>query len=226
MIPIQSTDNFSLSGRKTLQVEESEFKNPDLNPDLEAEVWKEFQRGSELALARIFDMYAHKLFNYGRQFTADADSVNDAIQDVFYQLIKSKHQLGTANSIKYYLFSSFRRRLLRLLKQQKKTVLEENIEKEGRFMVSIDPDYHSIKTMFTLDQKKILEDACNQLPIRQREALSLFFFEGLSYKEVAETMELSQVKSARKLLYRALDNLHARLHRHKDILRILYVFVG
>lgn len=221
MIPIRSIDNLSMSGIKS-----ATEKNTDLNSEQESEIWKEFQQGSELALAKIFKTYAHNLFNYGRQFTAHEDLVNDAIQDVFYQLIKSKHRISTANSIKYYLFSSFRRRLMRLLKQKRKMVCEENMEKEGKFLMSMDPDYHSIQTMFTLDQKKILEEACNELPVRQREVLSLYFFEGLSYKEIANVMDLSQVKSARKLLYRALDSLHLRLHKHKDILRILYVFVG
>jgi len=221
MIPIRSIDNFSRSSEKSARAE-----NIDLNNDQESEIWKEFQQGSELALAKIFNTYAHNLFNYGRQLTPHEDLVNDAIQDVFYELIKSKHKISTANSIKYYLFSSFRRRLMRLLKQKRKMICEENLEKQGQFLMSIDPDYHSIQTMFTLDQKKVLEEACNQLPVRQREILTLYFFEGLSYKEIANVMDFSQVKSARKLLYRALDSLNTRLDKHKDILRILFVLVG
>ncbi|GAB3651424.1 RNA polymerase sigma-70 factor [Echinicola sediminis] len=221
MVPNRSVEDFSISGSKL-----NPEKSFDLQHEQESGVWREFQQGSELALAKIFNAYAHNLFNYGRQFTSHEDLVNDAIQDVFYQLIKSKDKISTANSIKYYLFSSFRRRLLRLLKQKRKLVCEEELEKEGGFLMSIDPDYHSIQTMFTIDQKKILEEACNQLPLRQREVLSLYFFEGLSYKEIANVMELSQVKSARKLLYRALDSLHLRLHKHKDILRVLFLFVG
>lgn len=221
MTPIRSIERFSISDRNSVLE-----KNGDSNIELESDIWREFQQGSELALAKIFDSYANNLFNYGRQLTVHEDLVNDAIQDVFYQLIKSKQSISTANSIKYYLFSSFRRRLMRLLKQKRKMVCEENMEQEGKFMMSMDPDYYSIQTMFTLDQKKILEEACNQLPIRQREVLSLYFFEGLSYKEIASVMDLSQVKSARKLLYRALDNLHIRLDKHKDILRVLFVFVG
>ncbi|UCS91800.1 sigma-70 family RNA polymerase sigma factor [Echinicola marina] len=221
MIPSKEIETFSISDSKY-----AKEMDAAAHAEQESGIWREFQQGSELALAKIFKLYAHNLFNYGRQITAHEDLVNDAIQDVFYQLIKSKHKISTANSIKYYLFSSFRRRLMRLLKQKRKMICEENIEKEGQFLMSIDPDYHSIQTMFTLDQKKVLEEACNQLPVRQREILSLYFFEGLSYKEIASVMDFSQVKSARKLLYRALDSLNTRLHKHKDILRILFVFVA
>ncbi|MBD8489922.1 sigma-70 family RNA polymerase sigma factor [Echinicola sp. CAU 1574] len=208
----------------------SNHKNEKIKPytdeEVDASVWKEFQQGSELALATIFKVYANKLFNYGRQFTPHEDVINDAIQDVFYQLIKSKNRISAANSVRYYLFSCFRRRLLRLLKQRRKLACEELSDKEGKFWVSIDPDYHSIQTVFTIDQKKLLEEACNELPERQREVLSLYFFEGLSYKEIAKIMGFSQVKSARKILYRALDNLYTRLSKHKDLIKIILAFWG
>lgn len=188
-------------------------------------IWTEFIQGSEKALSQLFEKYADKLFNYGRQFSNDSGLVNDAIQDVFYQLIKSKHKLGSAQSVKHYIYSSFRRRLLRLLKQKKNIVFDENIGLTGKFQLSFTPDYHGISTQFTVDQKDLLENACNKLPARQREILALYFFEGLSYKEIADIMEFSQVKSARKLLYRSLDSLSDLLGKHRDIFNVFCFFI-
>ncbi|WPR77773.1 sigma-70 family RNA polymerase sigma factor [Algoriphagus sp. NG3] len=188
-------------------------------------IWIEFLQGSEQALGKLFELYAHKLFNYGKQFTTDSGIINDAVQDVFYQLIKNKTKLGAAQSVKHYLFSCFRRRLVRLLKQHKKLVFDENLGLAGNFQLSVSPDYHGINTFLTLDQKQILEDACNKLPVRQREILALYFFEGLTYLEIADVMEFSQVKSARKLLYRALSGLGELLGKHRDVLRVLQIFM-
>lgn len=199
-------------------------KLPADNTD--SSIWLAFLQGSEDALAKLFELYAHKLFNYGKQFTTDTGIINDAVQDVFYQLIKNKEKLGAAHSVKYYLFSSYRRRLLRLLKQHKKLVFDDNLGLTGSFLLTISPDYHGIHTFLTVDQKQILEDACNKLPVRQREILALYFFEGMTYMEIADVMEFSQVKSARKLLYRALSSLGGLLEKHKDVLRVLQVFIG
>ena len=198
---------------------------PILDESSDSAVWIAFVQGSDQALSQLFEKYADKLFNYGRQFSSDSGLVNDAIQDVFFQLIKSKHKLGSAQSVKHYIYSSFRRRLLRLLKQQKNIVFDENIGLSGKFQLSFTPDYHGISTQFTVDQKALLENACNQLPARQREILALYFFEGLSYKEIADIMEFSQVKSARKLLYRSLDSLNDLLGKHRDILSSFIFFV-
>jgi len=199
---------------------------PAAQVNSESTIWIDFLQGSEQALAKLFELYAHKLFNYGKQFTTDSGIINDAVQDVFYQLIKNKAKLGTAQFVKYYLFSCFRRRLLRLLKQHKKLVFDENFSLTGNFQLSISPDYHGMHTSLTADQKQILEDACNKLPVRQREILALYFFEGLTYSEIAEVMDFAQVKSARKLLYRALSSLGGLLEKHRDVLRMLQGFIG
>lgn len=187
----------------------------------ESELWAAFQCGSESALAEIFLNYSDKLFNYGRQFTQDQELIHDAIQDVFYGLIKNKHRLGIARSVKFYLYSSFRRRLIRLLRRNQRMVLGEQAIDEGSFKISVNPYHHDIQNEVSPDQRKLLDDAFTKIPARQREVLLLYFFEDASYKEIAETMGFSQVKSARKLLYRALDRLHDQLEKHRHLLRLL-----
>lgn len=221
-------DEFSLAepNSKEADIFDSNDRVLPLTDDhSDSSVWIAFVQGSEQALSQLFEKYADKLYNYGKQFSSDTGLVNDAIQDVFYQLIKSKHQLGSAQSVKHYLFSSFRRRLLRLMKQRKNLVFDEKIGLSGKFQLSFTPDYHGISTQFTVDQKVLLENACNQLPARQREILALYFFEGLSYKEIADIMEFSQVKSARKLLYRSLDSLSDLLGKHRDIFSAFIFFI-
>ncbi|WP_339864352.1 sigma-70 family RNA polymerase sigma factor [uncultured Algoriphagus sp.] len=221
-------DDFSTSERsskESVQLHAMETGQSLKEEDSDSTIWSAFVQGSEYALSLLFERYADKLFNYGKQFSSDTGLVNDAIQDVFYQLIKTKDRLSSAQSVKHYIFSSFRRRLLRLLKQRKNIVFDENIGLSGKFQLSFTPDYHSISTQFTVDQKVLLENACNQLPARQREILALYFFEGLSYKEIADIMEFSQVKSARKLLYRSLEGLSELLGKHRDLLSCFYFFI-
>lgn len=219
----QSNLNRFFNSKSDANRVEDNFEN-QFNSD--SSIWIDFLQGSEQALTKLFEIYANRLFNYGKQFSNDDGIINDAVQDVFYQLIKNKEKLGVAQSVKFYIFSSFRRRLLRLLKQHKKLVFDEGLRLTGNFQLSVSPDYHGIHSFLSLDQKQILEEACNKLPVRQREIVALYFFEGLTYVEIAEVMGFSQVKSARKLLYRALGSLGDLLEKHRDILRILQVFIG
>jgi RNA polymerase sigma factor (sigma-70 family) len=186
----------------------------------EVQTWIDFLRGSDQAVADLYRRYANKLFNYGRQFTRNEELVLDAVQDVFLNLIRTREKLGVATSVKFYLYSSFRRSLVRQIKRAHKVVLHDDMEDEG-FQITVDQDYLSVNTNISNDQKKIIENFCNQLPTRQREAIMLHYFEDLDYSEMAKTMNLLNSKSARTLVYRSLDSLSKLLSSWKKELALM-----
>lgn len=178
--------------------------------DTETQWWIEFLKGDDMALAQIYRKYSPKLFNYGRQFTANDILVQDAVQDVFFQLVDNRGSLGVAQSVKFYLFASFRRLLMRSLKKEKKYIGKEHVEEQG-FLIMIDPDYYVVDGHLTDSQKKTLQNSCNELPVRQREIIIMRFFENMDYAEMAEIMGLANAKTVRTMLYRALNRLAEKL---------------
>jgi RNA polymerase sigma factor (sigma-70 family) len=185
----------------------------------EGQVWLDFLQGDDKALASLYHAYANRLFNYGRQFTTDRELVADTIQDVFLGLIRTRAKLGVATSVKFYLYAAFRRSLIRQLKRNHKFVKRDDLMDES-FQLAINSDYLSVNPHLNNDQKSIIQHFCNKLPVRQREALVLHYFEDLSYDEVAQTMKLSTTKSARTMVYRALDSLSQLLAAWKKELVI------
>lgn len=181
----------------------------------ETQVWLDFIRGSDQAIGSIYRSYVNKLYNYGRQFTRNEDLVLDAVQDVFLGLIKNRKNLGIATSVKFYLYASLRRNLLRQIKRNRKTVLKDDILDEDSFKVAIDSSPLSLNQLYSSDQRKVIERACNSLPANQREALILHYLEEFSYKEISEIMKFSTVKSVRGMVYRALDTLSRSLANWK-----------
>lgn len=186
----------------------------------ESRVWIEFLRGSDEAVAGLYNLYANKLFNYGHQFTKNEELVLDAVQDVFLNLIRTRDKLNIATSVKFYLYASFRRTLVRQIKRSRKLVLHEDMESEN-FQITVDLNYLSVNTTYNSDEKKIIEHFCNKLPSRQREAIVLHYFEDLNYSEIAKTMNFLNSKSARTLVYRALDSLSKLLSTWKKELIVI-----
>lgn len=191
----------------------------------EAVIWRDFLKGSDLALANIYRNYAPGLYNYGRQITTNDELVRDSIQDVFFELLKNRGKLSDAVSIKFYLFASLRRRIFRQLKKHSKIVLQEKWINQDGFQFEANNEIRYVYECFSPDQKKLLQQACNKLPCRQREAITLYYYERLSYGEVAEMMGFAQVKSARDLVYRALDSLNGLLSKWKEELIILAAWI-
>lgn len=186
-----------------------------LQPDKQDEgvIWISFQEGSEEALIYIYRKYAGILYNYGCQFTRDHEYVWDCIQDLFCELIKNRKRLGKVASVKGYLFKATKRKLFKGLKKSRRTVLVD--ANDQLFELSVPSGVTPISQSQVQEQNKLIEGYINELPSHQREVLLLYFYEGLSYQEIADIFEV-KVKSIRTMTYRALETLSKVLKEKKD----------
>jgi RNA polymerase sigma factor (sigma-70 family) len=186
------------------------FTDPHSKPISDTELWDNFINGDFAALSLIYRQYVQTLYNYGCQF-GESSVTQDCIQELFYDLISKRHKLGKVKCIKAYLFASLRRRIHRKLSsgglfgKNKQCNLDDNFEAE----LTENPFFEEESTLKIRLEK--LKNACNQLPGRQREAILLFYYEKLNYKDLTEVMRLGNISSARMLIHRAITTLRKRL---------------
>ena len=74
------------------------------------------------------------------------------------------------------------------------------------------PHFEFIETESHQQQQKHLLKAIHQLPKRQREIVYLFYYNNLSYKEIASVMSL-EVKTVYNQIYTALETLKKHLSK-------------
>lgn len=193
--------------RKRSKVKEgnySRFEGAYLEKHTDPEVWERFVAGDELAFSYIYGKYVDFLYNFGCQYTEDRELVKDTIQDLFLRLKHSGTQ-SKITSIKSYLCKCFYRDLIKKLKK------ERNWNLEGLdfapFGITMSEEVKWIKNQLDRERKYQLNKSLDQLSLRQRQVVLLYYYEGLSYKEIANIFEMKNPKYARKLLYRAIDKL-------------------
>jgi RNA polymerase sigma factor (sigma-70 family) len=188
-------------------------------------IWIEFLGGSNKALAELYKIYSKKLYVYGRQFTHCDEQIYDTIQDVFIYLTESRDKLSIAKSVKQYLFAVFRRMLLQALEKERKLVSGKEVDYDG-FHIVMNNEFFAVGKTLDQQQKKLIENACNRLPVRQREMLILRFFEGMSYSEIADTMGLANSKTVRTMMYRSYHRLSDLLSPYKNDLTAFFIAVS
>jgi RNA polymerase sigma factor (sigma-70 family) len=172
---------------------------------MDSEVWSGFRNGDDKSLSLIYSENSKRLYLYGLKFTKNQTIIEDAIQDLFSDLVRNRKNLGTTDNIQFYLIKSFKRRLLRALLQEKRYNLNEKDE-DYVFEITYSIE-HDIILEEQADQKlKYLQKALNNLTPRQKEAVYLKFTEGLAYEEISELMGMS-VEACRNLIYKAIKTL-------------------
>jgi RNA polymerase sigma factor (sigma-70 family) len=151
---------------------------------------------------QLYTRYYPKLYNYGKKFTPSILLIEDSIQDIFLDYWKRNDALIQPEALNSYLFTAFRYSLFKKIQSEKRlTVLSAEYE---------EPDFSAdhfiiLRETSAETEKKVLE-ALLQLTGRQREALFLRFYEGLSFEEIAGIMGIS-VKASYKLMARSLLQL-------------------
>lgn len=176
------------------------------------ELWRRLINGDEDALAFIYNTYFPSLYKYGMKIFPESSIVKDCIHDLFAALWFSRERLSDTDSIKYYLFASLKRRIVR---HSRPGLLQ-------RFLETSTPSHEQIiiEEQSSEERSKKLEKVIKQLPKRQKEILYLRYYEGLTTQETADIMSLS-IDSTYVLLSKALNYLR----KHSDELMAIMAYI-
>jgi RNA polymerase sigma factor (sigma-70 family) len=135
----------------------------------------------------------------------------------------NRKNISPTGNIKYYLLTSLKNHLINAGNSPAITNTG-SIEEAEKFSMEFTADTEYIRRQQDSRQSMQLLDALNQLTGRQKEVIYLRFFEGMSYEDIAQLMDIS-VKGTYKLSYRALDALKLILGiSKKDLLLLLMTF--
>lgn len=154
---------------------------------------------------KTVDLHADGLYRFLLKNTRNEDTAKDVMQDVFTKLWE-KHENVQFEKSKSYLFTAGYRTMIDYYRKDRKTTPMEQHHEVKQFH---DQQYS--------DLQEILEEALTKLPEVQKSAILLRDYEGYSYQEIGEVLQLkeSQVKvyifRGRKFLQNYLKSIESVL---------------
>src|SRR5262245_23046322 len=155
--------------------------------------------GRDEAFAALYDRYGRPLHRVAWTLLRSRQDAEDAVQEVFLGLIRSRSALAQVENLPAYLFSALRHAVARLAARRKPEALpaEEPPARDPNPDGDIDAElFHH------------LERGLAALPAEQREVLSLKTDGGLTFAEVAAVLGIRPKTAASRYRY-ALEKLRA-----------------
>ena len=168
--------------------------------------WDNIMGDDREAFSKAYLELYNRFYNYGSLLTSDVSLIEDSIQEVLLVLWTSRKNLSSIANPDGYYYTLFRRALFKRLKSTANLVAIEQGEWEPAF--AADAVFIKKEADQALQQK--MKAAVDSLTSRQREAIYLRFYEGLSYEQVAATLDIS-VKGTYKIIARALQSLKDKI---------------
>lgn len=172
-------------------------------------LWKDFKNGDLAAYSIIYRKYFFVLYNYGKKLSSDHELIKDCIQDLFIKIWSNRENLTDTTSIKYYLFTSLKRKLLDALKTPHlKMRVEQDFLNDEVINRSEDTEHHDDDAM--VGQREKVLKALDRLSKHQQKLLHLKFEKNLSNREIANELGIT-IQSVYNAVFKALRSVRKKL---------------
>ncbi|WKN44957.1 RNA polymerase sigma factor [Tunicatimonas pelagia] len=173
-------------------------------------LWEAFRAGDQHSFTLLYYSHIDRLYHYGERLTDDIALIEDCLQDLFAELWTRQAQLPEVNAVKFYLFKALKRKIIKKLVQQQSLSSDDGLAEGYNFEITLSSEFDLIDLHVSQQQRQQLLQAINQLTHRQKEAITLYFYDGFSYQEIGEIMAM-ETRSVYNLVYRALASLRGFL---------------
>ena len=174
--------------------------------------------GEQESFRNLVLAYQDKVLNSAYGFVHNREDAEDIAQEVFIEIYESLDTFRGDAKLSTWIYRITVTKCLDHLRRKKRKKRAAPV-KELRDMSSQEEGSASADgsnpqdELETRQRVEILQHAIEKLPQNQRIALNLSRFNEMSYKEIADVMNIS-LSSVESLIFRAKDNLKKKLIRY------------
>jgi len=154
----------------------------------EKELVEKLKEGDSFAFEVLFYKYRNKVKGFAQKMVPSQIDPEETVQEVFVKLWLKKEMINPEKDFQSYLFSIAKNLVLDHLKSavnRKLYFVDEHFQQDLQSDESLE---HTIPTDFEEQMLSLIE----QIPERRREIFRLSRFEGMTYKQIAERLNITE----------------------------------
>ena len=170
------------------------------------ELVAEFLKGKVKAFDQLYEKYSDRLYSFSLMVLKNKDDAHDVVQETFLKMWLKRNDLAVEKSFKSFIFTvSYNIMVDTLRKRLSDKNYIEFLEKNFKFDLSVTEN----NADFNLLNGQI-SHLIKELPEKRREIFRLSRENGMTYKEIAENLNIS-VKTVETQINLAIKFLRTRL---------------
>jgi RNA polymerase sigma-70 factor (ECF subfamily) len=185
------------------------MNNSFANDDLFAVVTKAIS-GDDAAFEELLRRKMATISYHIRMILASDSDVEDVIQEVALTMYRNIRKLKDVRAINVWLQRIITSRTMDHIKVNKRHEGAENIEDYDNVLVEENKEFLPADLLEHDGAKTLVKEILKTLPPQRRRALTLYYFEDMSYKDIAASMNLA-VSSVATSILRGKETIKERL---------------
>jgi RNA polymerase sigma-70 factor, ECF subfamily len=152
------------------------------------ELIRRLKNDDKSALDEIFHYYYPRLYNFSKRILKIEDEIDDILQDVFLKIWINRNKINNPETFNSFIFTITKNALLNLIRSNinKQTFKEEFSRKV------ISAEYFTIDQIEFKEIQTAIDQIVSRLPEKRQKVFLLSRIEGLSNKEIAQKLNISE----------------------------------
>lgn len=155
----------------------------------EIKLVEQAKRGSNVAFSRIYNSYVNSVRSTIHQFFKQPDIVDDLINITFIKAHKKLHTFVTNESLKSWLCTIATNSCIDY-KRKKDKFKVQSLDDEDSFLQVSTLVPNAEEDIIKKEEVRKLLECIKLLPKKQQQILNMFYFDGMLYREIADTLAL------------------------------------
>jgi RNA polymerase sigma-70 factor (ECF subfamily) len=177
--------------------------------------WTKLKGGDQAALLELYNVHYLGLMNYGLKLTGNRTLTSSSITQVLLRLWDNRSKLPEVDNVRSYLLTCLRNEMLAELKSESKRVSSNKLLRFSGEASEASYEEYLIAVQSNRELKERLHKALDKLTAREKELLSMKFFEDLSYEEIAQRCRITR-RTAYNIIHAAVKTLRVELNQPRN----------
>ena len=161
--------------------------------------FSDINKNQEITFEDVYSDCSPKILNLALRFTSDEEQARDLTQDIFIKVFQSLNNFKGESSVFTWVYRIAVNHILNFLKKEKRRKFIQLIDRNVKEAIMEDAESGNFVSnnptpaqMLEVEERtRIVKSFIEELAPKYRVPFTLFKYEGMSYKEIAESLEIS-----------------------------------
>jgi len=163
-------------------------KNRVLTVSNTEEIIHRLKKDDKSAVDELFSYYYPRLYHFSRSILKIENDIDDILQEVFVKIWLNRQKIGNPETFNAYIFTITKNEVLNLIRSN----LKDHAFRDELFLHSVAEEYIPQNQVEFNEIKTLINQIVASLPEKRQQVFILSRTEGLSNKEIALQLNISE----------------------------------
>jgi len=183
------------------------------------DIIRRLKKDDKSAVDELFSYYYPRLYHFSKSILKIETDIDDILQEVFVKIWLNRQKISNAVTFNAYIFTITKNEVLNLIRSK----LKDHTFKEELYLRSVAEEYQTQNHLEYNEIKIAIDRLVEDLPEKRKQVFILSRTEGLSNKEIALQLNISE-KTIEDHITHAIKHIKSSL-KDMGVISLLYFFL-